>query len=207
MCEESRNSVPNSKYPNIIGGKMILNLAVQAREIGNKSARKNLRKSGQIPAVIYSEGQPGICISVPTNEFFKLYKKSINEVAVFNLSLDGKEHHAIIKARQIHPVTREFVHVDFLELRKDKELSLSIPISFVGQPVSLRTGGVLETSVHKLNVSCLPGNIPNDIPLNIENLKIGETIYVKDISVKNVVVKDAGDVAVVSVTTVKKDDE
>ena len=185
---------------------MILKLAVQTREIGNKSARKNLRKSGQIPAIIYSEGQPGIPISVPTNEFFKLYKKSIGEVAVFNLMFDGKEHHAIVKARQIHPVTRDFVHIDFFELQKDKEMALSIPITFVGTPVSLKTGGVLEKSILRLNISCIPKNIPEEITLNIAEMNIGDTIYVKDIKVKNVVLTDSKNEPIVSVNAVVKDE-
>ena len=186
---------------------MILNIAVQSREIGNKSARKNLRKSGQIPAIIYSEGQPGIPISVPTNEFFKLYKKSIGQVAVFKLELNGNEHHAIVKARQIHPVSRDYVHIDFFELEKDKELTLPVPINFIGNPAALKAGGVLETSLQKLNVTCIPKHIPNDIPLNIDELKIGDTIYVKDIKVKNVTIKEAGDEPIISVIVAKKDDE
>ena len=178
---------------------MILNLAVQSRELGKKSERKNLRKSGNIPAIIYSEGQPGINISVPANEFYKLYRKSIGEVAVFNLIMDGKEMHAIVKARQIHPVTREFLHVDFLELHKGKELSLSVPFKFIGTPASLKEGGIMEITMRELKVSCLPRHIPEDIPLNIENIKIGETIYVKDINVENINIKDAGNIPVISV--------
>jgi len=185
---------------------VILKLAVQTREIGNKSARKNLRKGGNIPAIIYSEGQPGIPISVPTNEFFKLYKKSIGEMAVFHLMLEGKEHFALIKARQIHPVTRNFVHVDFLELKKDKEISLPVPINFIGTPSSLKSGGVLEKSLQKLQITCRPGQIPNDIPLSIDELKIGDTIYVKDIKVKDIVIQDSGDLAIVAVNAVQKDE-
>jgi len=95
---------------------MTLRIAVLHRDLGNKSFRKNIRKSGNTPAIIYSKGQPGINISVPSNEFFKLYRKSLNEDAVFVLELNGKEHKTIVKARQIHPVTREFVHIDFLEI-------------------------------------------------------------------------------------------
>ncbi len=181
------------------GGKMKLSLAVQSRELGKKSERKNLRKGGFIPAVIYSEGQPGINISVPTNEFLKLYRKSIGEVAVFNLTLDGNELQAIVKSRQIHPVSREFLHVDFLELHKGKELSLSVPIKFIGTPASIKEGGILEITVREVAVSCLPRHIPEDIPLNIEDLKLGETIYIKDLKVENLNIKDAGNIAVVSV--------
>jgi len=178
---------------------MILNLAVHSRQLGNKSSRKNLRKGGQIPAIIYSEGQPGISISVPTNEFYKLYKKSIGEVAVFHLELDGKEIQAVVKARQIHPVTREFVHVDFLELHKGKEITLSIPFKFIGTPSSLKEGGILETSMRELKISCMPQYVPEDIPLDIENLKIGDTIYVKDIQVENLTVKDVSSLPVISI--------
>ena len=178
---------------------MILNLAVQSREIGNKSARKNLRKGGAIPAVIYSEGQPGINISVPANEFSKLYKKSIGEVAVFNLNLNGTEIHTIVKARQIHPVSRDFIHVDFLELHKDKELNLSVPFKFIGTPASLKEGGVMEITVRELKVSCLPRHIPEDIPIHIENIKIGDAIYIKDLELENIRIHDAGNIPIVSV--------
>jgi large subunit ribosomal protein L25 len=184
---------------------MILNLAVQPRVIGKKSQRKSLRKDGKIPAIIYSEGQPGILISVPTNEFQKLYKKSIGEVAVFNLTLDGNEISAIVKARQIHPVTRDFIHVDFYELHQGKELNLSIPFKFIGTPVALKEGGNLEISMRELKVSCLPKNIPEDIPLNIENVKLGETIYVKDISLENIVIKDVASLPIVSVIAPKSE--
>jgi len=185
------------------GGKMILNLAVQSRELGKKSERKNLRKSGQIPAVIYSEGQPGINISVPANEFLKLYRKSIREVAVFNLTLNGNDLQAIVKSRQMHPVSREFLHVDFLELHKGKELSLSVPIKFIGTPASIKEGGILEITVREVEVSCLPRHIPEDIPLNIENLNLGDTIYIKDLNIENVTIKDSGNIAVVSIHSPK----
>ena len=184
---------------------MILNLAVQSRTIGKKSERKALRKGGNIPAVIYSEGQPGTPVSVPTNEFLKLYKKSIGRVAVFNLTLDGNEIRTIVKSRQIHPVSRDYIHVDFLELHKGKEISLAVPFKFIGTPTSLKEGGTLEITMRELKVSCLPRHIPEDIPLNVENIKIGETIYVKDLKVENLNIKEPGNIPIVSVQAQKID--
>jgi len=178
---------------------MILNLAVQSRNTQKKSEIKDLRRSGNIPAIIYSSGQPGIPISVPTNEFVKLYKKSIGEVAVFNLTLDGNEIRAIVKARQIHPVSRDYIHVDFMELHKGQELTLSVPFKFIGTPHSLKEGGTLDIIMRELKVSCLPRHIPDDIPLNIENVKIGDTIYVKDLTLENMTVKDLASLPIVAV--------
>jgi large subunit ribosomal protein L25 len=187
----------------ISGGKMILNLAVQSRDLAKKSERKTMRKSGKVPAIIYSDGQPGIPISVPTNEFYKLYKKSIGGVAIFNLDVNGVETPAVVKERQIHPVTRDLIHVDFLALHPDKELTLSVPFKFIGTPTSLKEGGSLEIALRELKVSCLPKHIPDDIPLNIEGLKIGETVYVKDLKLDNVIVKDLSSQAVILVSTPK----
>jgi len=182
---------------------MILNLAVQSRTLGKKSERKDLRRGGSIPAVIYSSGQPGIPISVPTNEFVKLYKKSIGGVAVFNLNLDGTEIRAIVKARQIHPVSRAYIHVDFMELHKGKDITLPVPFRFIGTPHSLKEGGTLDIIMRELKVSCLPRHIPDDIPLNIENVKIGDTIYVKDLSIENITIKDLASLPIVSVHATK----
>jgi large subunit ribosomal protein L25 len=184
---------------------MILNLAVQSRDLGKKSERKTMRKSGRVPAIIYSEGQPGIPISVPTNEFYKLYKKSIGGVAIFNLNLNGIETPSVVKARQIHPVSRDLIHVDFLALHPDKELTLSVPFKFIGTPASLKDGGTMEVALRELKVSCLPKHIPDDIPLNIEALTLGETIYVKDLKLDNLSVKDLPSQAVVIVAAPKAD--
>jgi large subunit ribosomal protein L25 len=186
---------------------MILNLAVRSRDIGKKSERKAQRKSGLVPAIVYSEGQPGIPISVPTNEFYKLYKKSIGGVAVFNLDLDGKAIPAIVKARQIHPVSRDLIHVDFLALQAGKEIALSVPFKFIGTPASLKEGGILEVALRELKVSCLPLHIPDDIQLNIENLKIGETVYVKDLELENMIIKDQPSQAIISVSAPKAEKE
>ena len=184
---------------------MKLNLAVQARTLGKKSEKKTLRKSGNIPAIIYSDGQPGITISVQSNEFTKLYKKSLATVTVFGLNLDGKEILAIVKARQIHPVSRDFIHVDFMELHKEKEINLSVPIKIVGSPHALKEGGVMDVLLRELKISCFPQYIPEDIPINVEELKIGETFYVKDLKLKNMTIKDSPSQAIVSVSLPKSE--
>ena len=186
---------------------MILNLAVQTRDLGKKSELKKLRKSGLITAVIYSEGQPGIIISVPENEFLKLYKKSIGKIAVFNLKLAEHEFQTVVKARQIHPVSRDFIHVDFLELHKDKEINLSVPFKFIGTPASLKEGGIMDITLRELKVSCLPRFIPDDIPVHVEQIQIGEAIHIKDLELPNLTVRETGNIPIVSVHAKSTKDE
>lgn len=178
---------------------MILNLTAEKRTLGKKSDNSNLRKTGFIPAVVYAEGKEGTNITVPANEFKKMYKKSIGEIAIFNIDLEGKELHTVVKAKQIHPLSREVIHIDFMELHPGKEISIDIPIKFSGTPTAVKDGGILEITKRKLHAHCLPKFIPEDYPLDLSQLKMGETIYCKDIKIANVKINEPADLAVASV--------
>lgn len=178
---------------------MILNLTAEMRKIAKKSDTSNSRKSGLVPAVMYAEGKEGLNILIPANEFKKLYKKTIGEVAVFNINIEGKEYHTVVKEKQIHPVSREIIHVDFYELHPDKELTINVPFKFVGTPVSVKDGGILEIGKRYFTAHCLPKFIPDDFEINLANLKMGETIYCKDVKIPNVKVTDHADSAIASV--------
>jgi large subunit ribosomal protein L25 len=129
----------------------------------------------------------------------------MGEVAVFNLTLDGNEIKTIVKDRQIHPVTRAYIHVDFMELHRDKEITVSVPFKFIGTPASLKEGGVLEIGMRELKVSCLPKHIPDDIPIEIEQIKIGETLYIKDLKLENISIKDVANLPILSVSAKKSE--
>jgi large subunit ribosomal protein L25 len=176
---------------------MVIKIEAAKRALGKKSDRKNLRKGGKIPAVVYGSGKVGTNIQLEASDFMKAYKKGIGELAIFNVNIDGEEHRCIIKDKQIHPVRRDVLHVDFLELNPGHEVSLTLPIKFVGDPESLKLGGVLDIIHRDLQISCLPKDIPEDVEVDISNLAINESIHVKDITIPNVTIKDAEDVSIV----------
>jgi large subunit ribosomal protein L25 len=186
---------------------MILKVTATSRTIEHKkSVAKDLRKTGKIPAVIYGGGEEAKHITLDKADFMKSYKKSIGETALFYLNVDGSEIHAIIKDRQMHPVTREILHVDFLELHAGKPITLDIPIAFHGDAIGIKEGGNLDTLLRKLPVHCLPRHIPEAINVDVSNLKIGDSIHIGDIKVENVTFSLADDVTVVIVHAPKKSD-
>jgi large subunit ribosomal protein L25 len=182
---------------------MIFILEATKRTVGKKSLNHELRKNGVIPAVIYGQGKDGLAISIDKVQFVKEYKKSIGELAFFNIKVDGKEYNTVIKEKQIHPVKRDVIHVDFLELHKDTPISIAIPVKFLGQPEDLRNGGILEIGMRHLNVTCLPAEIIQDFEVDISGLKIGHSIHVKDVDVKSLHVRDAADLTVISMRTAR----
>lgn len=160
-----------------------MNIKIEAtlREKGKRSDLNKMRREGFIPAVIYGEGKVGLNILLPKIDFLKSYKKSIGEVAIFDINLAGKEINTFIKEKQIHPVSRDFVHIDFVELHKGKAITLNIPMHYPGEPVGLKEGGVLEILHHSIEISCLPKDIPEEIVIDVSSLDIGDSIHFRDI--------------------------
>lgn len=162
-----------------------MNVKVEAklREIGKKSDLKNYRKENLIPGIVYGEGNEGLKILIPKIQFLKDYKRTIGKVSFFNILVDGKEFNTFIKEKQIHPVTREFVHIDFMEFHKGKKITLQIPFRYIGEAPGTQEGGLVEVLHRELEISCLPKNIPEEISIDVSKLEIGDSIHFGDITI------------------------
>ena len=178
---------------------MNIKINVEKRETNKKSDLNELRKKGFIPAVIYGKDFSEK-ITLVENDFNKEYKKSIGHLAFFDFVFNKKEYKTIIKEKQIHPVTRKIIHVDFLELKTGKEITVNIPIHFEGIAPGTKTGGVLDISMRSLEITCLPKDMPEEIVLDISKLELGNAIHVKDLSLSDkILVHASKDQSVVSV--------
>ncbi|MBN1948568.1 MAG: 50S ribosomal protein L25 [Candidatus Cloacimonetes bacterium] len=186
---------------------MNVKINAELREKGKKSDLKELRKHGYIPAVIYGEGKQGINIKLEKISFLKEYRTTIKEMAFFDVRIEGKTYKTIIKDKQIHPLSREIEHIDFLELHKGRPITVNVPLKFIGHAPGVAAGGVMDVLVRSLDVSCLPKDIPEDIEVDISELQIGETIHLGDIKLPEVDVKYPPDTALVSVHLLRKAEE
>ncbi len=163
------------------GGEMNLKIKAEPRTTERKSDVKNVRNSGLIPGIIYGAGKEGIMISLPEIAFLKLVKKSIGEVAIFDIELEGKNYKTFLKDQQIHPVTRKFRHLDFIELHAGKPITIDIPLHYVGKAEGIKAGGLMEILHHTLELTCLPKDIPDEIEIDVTNLQLGQAIHFGDI--------------------------
>ena len=169
---------------------MNIKINAEKRNLGKKSNLTELRKEGFIPGIIYGNGQEGMKISINARDYAREYKKSIGEVAFFDITVDGKTYKAFIKDKQIHPLTREIVHIDFLELHKGKSITIDIPINFDGEAIGIKEGGILDIIHRKMQVTCLPKDIPDEIKIDVSGMNIGDSIRVGDIILSEDIVAD-----------------
>ncbi|MEP0263225.1 50S ribosomal protein L25/general stress protein Ctc [Dokdonia sp.] len=145
------------------------------RESVGKKASKALRNAGQVPCVIYGGDQP-MHFNAPELAFKNLvYTPDAHTVEI---SLDGATYRAILQDIQFHPVTDRILHVDFYQIFDDKEVTMIIPVHFIGSSKGVLNGGVLRKNNRKLRIKALPDNLPDFVEADITELKIGSKLYV-----------------------------
>ena len=157
-----------------------LAISVKSRENVGKSNTRALRNQGNVPCVLYG-GEKQVCFYAHENEFRKLVYTP--DVFIVELNIDGEVKRAIMQDIQFHPVTDKILHIDFLEIFDDKPVTVSIPVILNGLAIGVRNGGNLMFRRRKIITRGLPANLPDLIEINIEDVKIGQFIYIKDISV------------------------
>jgi len=87
-----------------------------------------------------------------------------------------------VKEVQTSPVTRQYLHIDFLEISLDEEIVVRVPVEVTGKSIGVERGGFLQLVRHELEVSCLPMDMPEKIEVDIADLDIGDAIHVEDIT-------------------------
>ena len=169
-------------------------LPAQKREKVGKEICKKLRKQGKIPAIIYGPGIEPLPIAVNFNEFEKVYNRYKGETVLYLLEVangETQKYQCILKELQRDPVTDRVIHLDFYAVSTESVIEIEVPIEFVGRPVGLTKGGILEIFMHKLTVECLPTAIPDKIVVDISHLDLGDSLHVRDIKVpEGVKIKD-----------------
>jgi len=189
---------------------MNIKINAEKRELGKRSNLTELRKEGFIPGIIYGAGQEGIKIAFNARDYTREYKKSIGAVAFFDITIDGKTYKTFIKEKQIHPLTREIVHIDFLELHKGKPITIDVPINFTGEALGTKEGGVFEIIHRVIQVTCLPKDIPDEISFDISSMNIGDSIHVSDLNISedmNIELTDEITIAILNVPKIAEEPE
>lgn len=168
------------------------------REMLGSGSAKNLRREGNVPCVIYG-GAENIHFSAPEISFKSLLYT--NEAHLVEVKLDDKSYKAVLRDTQFHPVSDSLVHVDLMELVPGKEVSIKVPVALVGNAIGVRNGGKLKVNFRKLNIKGTEENLPGKIDINIDNLKIGQTIRVEDIVADGYTIENENFLAVVTIRT------
>jgi large subunit ribosomal protein L25 len=146
---------------------------------GSREARR-LRRSGRIPAVLYGRTGKPIAIDLDAREFVNGVK-NISESTIVKVEIDGQAHEAFVKDTQRNITDGNIIHVDFYEVESDTALRARVSVHIHGTPAGVREGGVLEFPLHEIEVECLPRDLPERIDVDVSDLKVNQSLHVRDI--------------------------
>lgn len=155
-----------------------LAISVKKRENVGKSDSKALRNQGKVPCVLYG-GETQVCFYAHENDLRKLVYTS--DVFLVDLDIDGTKTSCVLQDIQFHPVTDKILHIDFLEVFADKEVTVEIPVVLTGQAIGVKNGGNLLFRRKKIITRAIPVDLPDSIEIDISELKIGMFVYIKDL--------------------------
>ena len=155
-----------------------LAISVKERENVGKASSKALRNQGKVPCVLYG-GEKQVCFYAHENDLRKLVFTS--DVFLVELDIEGKSTKCVMQDIQFHPVTDKILHIDFLEVFDDKEVTVEIPVILNGMAIGVRNGGNLLFRRNKIITRAIPANLPDAIEVDISELRIGQFIYIKDL--------------------------
>lgn len=165
-----------------------------------KQEVKGLREEGKVPCVIYGGKEP-VHFSADASAFKGLIYTP--DAHLVNLDIDGASFKAVLKEVQFHPVTDAITHIDFLEISDNKPVTISVPVKFTGASEGVKQGGKLVAKMRKLKIQALPGKLPDNITIDITELKIGGSIRVRDLKLEGLTFLDGESNVIVGVRTTR----
>ena len=154
------------------------------RENVGKKDTKALRKAEMVPCVMYGSGEEQVHFATEAKNFKKLLFTP--ETFVIDFTVGGKTYKTILQDVQYHPVTDEVLHADFLIVKENKPVTVSLPIALEGSAAGVMRGGKPKKGIRKVKVCGLIKDLPDYVVVNISGVNINEAIKVKDLSIENV---------------------
>lgn len=160
-------------------------IEMNQRTGGGKGEARKLRATNEIPGICYGNHmETPVPVSVNKIKIAKLLRGS-NPNKIYNVdSKDAamKGQMVLIQDKQIHPLTEEIVHIDFLAVNKDEEIRVTVPVSLQGKAKGVVEGGILQQPNRTVDVRCLPHLIPEKIIVDVTNVNINDALHASDVT-------------------------
>lgn len=159
-------------------------LSAVKRSRAGKGVARALRRENQIPAVIYGDKKAPVTVSLPAKEVNLEYNKGHMFTTLCDLDVEGEKALVLARDVQLHPVTDNALHVDFLRVTPKTKITVSVPVHFANQEDSpgLKAKGVLNVVRHEVDLVCQATAIPESVEIDMSGFEIGDSIKISNFS-------------------------
>lgn len=180
----------------------------QPREVVGRSANRRMRKTGQVPAVVYGGGKDPISLTVNHNELLQHLENEAFYSHILTLNVGRKHEKVILRGLQRHPSKIQVLHIDFLRVSEDQEITVHVPLHFINEDTCVgvkQQGGIVSHMQTDVEVACLPKHLPEYLEVDIADLGLGHSLHLSDLKLPKEITLvalshgESNDYAVVSV--------
>ncbi|RLE16690.1 MAG: 50S ribosomal protein L25 [Acidobacteria bacterium] len=185
-------------------------IEVEPRELTGKGPNRRLRKLGMIPGVVYGGDRKALSISISEKEVWQMLhaETGLNTVRMLKLAGTDRKRTVMIKDYQSDPITRRVIHADFLRVNPDQEIEVTVPVKIIGTSYGVKTeGGMMDFIARDLDLIAKVTEIPAAIEVDVSELRIGDSLRVKDLSVENVTFTVPEETVIVKVDVMRISEE
>ena len=163
---------------------MTIEVQATSRQAQGTGASRRLRNSGRTPGIVYGSGDVQL-IELDHNDLFYSLRDEAFHASVLSLVVDGGAAQSVLlRDFQMHPFKPLVLHIDFQRVDASKKMHVKVPLHFVNAEVAPGVklgGGIITHVLNELEISCLPGNLPEFVEVDLGSLEIGKSIHVSDL--------------------------
>ena len=160
-------------------------LEIELRKELGKEEMGRLRKKGKLPGIVYGKGFEPQPVIVEQAQVVRILHSPTGKNTILTLrssekKLEGKR--VLIREHQVDAITDQLIHIDLMAVEKDRQIRVKVPVEMFGKPIGAEKGGTLEEHIREVEISCLPDEIPEVVKVDVSNLDLGDSIYVRDLN-------------------------
>lgn len=163
---------------------MQIEITAKKREAQGTGASRRLRRSGNVPGIVYGGGKDAVNIELNHKDLFLQFRHEAFHASILNLDLDGKKEQVLLRDFQMHPVRNTIQHIDFQRVSASEKIHVKVPFHFTNAEVApgvKLAHGVVTHVMTEADVACLPKNLPEFIEVDLSELEAGHSIHLSQL--------------------------
>ena len=163
---------------------MKIEINARKRAAQGTGASRRLRRSGNVPGILYGGAQDAVNIELNHKELYQHLTNEKFHASILTLKLDGTPEQVLLRAFNMHPYKGHVQHIDFQRVSKDKKIHMKVPLHFINAELSpgvKEQGGIANHVLNELDITCLPDDLPTFIEVDMGHLTIGHSVHVNEL--------------------------
>ncbi len=162
-----------------------MKVVASSRQLQGSSASRRLRRSAKVPGIIYGGNSEPTKIELDHNPLYHALRVEAFHASILDMELDGKPERVLLRDVQWHPYKPVVQHIDFQRVAADQKIVLKVPLHFTNaeaSPAVKMSAAIISHVITEISVSCLPGDLPGFIEVDLSNVQVGQNVHVRDIA-------------------------